>query len=167
MVIEFVRLNLISCADIVRLHNDQQVLRHLPLAGEKFDIATSRKWIESKEQQWREHGIGPLAIQIDGQFAGWGGFQMELGNADLALVLFPVYWGKGVVICRMFIRKAFEEYNLESITALLPVSRTKTKGMQRLGFKPEGAVDIEGHQFIRYRLLKKDARPHAIDEGDM
>lgn len=34
-----------------------------------------------------------LGFFVDGQFAGWGGLQQEDGDADLALVLHPDYWG--------------------------------------------------------------------------
>ena len=49
---------------------------------------------------WDEHGYGPWAFIINGEFAGWGGLQPEQGEADFALVLHPDFWGweKGFII---------------------------------------------------------------------
>jgi hypothetical protein len=47
---------------------------------------------------------------------------------------------------------AFEEMGFESVTILFPPTRTRVKGILRLGFKPDGEVEISGERFIRYRL---------------
>jgi RimJ/RimL family protein N-acetyltransferase len=67
------------------------------------------------------HGYGPWAFLVDNKFAGWGGLQYENGDADLALVLHPQYWGFGKKIFNQIIRRAFNEMGMESITILLPL----------------------------------------------
>jgi hypothetical protein len=109
--------------------------------------------VASKEAQWKINGYGPWGILVNDEFAGWGGFQEEMGEADLCLVLSPDCWGYGKRICQKFIKVAFEEMNLASITALLPPSRSRTNGMLRLGFKPDGQVEVSGTIFFRFRLL--------------
>jgi ribosomal-protein-alanine N-acetyltransferase len=89
---------------------------------------------------------------IDGKFAGWGGLQYEDGDADLGLVLYPDYWGTGKIIYEEIIRRAFGEMGLESVTILFPPSRTRVKGILRLGFQLDGEVELYGEQFIRYKL---------------
>jgi [ribosomal protein S5]-alanine N-acetyltransferase len=42
---------------------------------------------------------------------------------------------------------------LESVTILFPPTRTRIKGILRLGFQEDGEVEIEGERFIRYRLF--------------
>lgn len=106
-----------------------------------------------KEAQWALNGYGPWAFFVDGQFAGWGGLQQEDGDADLALVLHPDYWGLGRVIFDEIVRRAFQEMGLASITLLLPLTRTRIKGILRLGFCLDAEVDIDGTPFSRYRLL--------------
>lgn len=150
--IEFVHLSDLAPTDIVELHNDSKVLRHLPLADGAFDVLQCQQWIEDKEAQWQANGYGPWGILINGEFAGWGGLQKEKGEADLGLVLSPDYWGYGKRICKMIIEIAFEEMNLASITALLPLSRSRTNGMLRLGFQPDGQVVVSGSIFYRFRL---------------
>jgi hypothetical protein len=41
------------------------------------------------------------------------------------------------------------------VTILLPPSRTRVKGVLRLGFVPDGEVDIDGERFVRYRLWRE------------
>ena len=152
MNLQLTRLSKITIADIIALHTDAQVIRHMPLAGGAFGEAECAAWVADKERLWETHGYGPWAFLVDGRFAGWGGLQPEEGEADLALVLFPRYWGHGRTICREIIKRAFGEMSLASITALLPVSRVRTGGMRRLGFEVEGEVSLAGETFVRYRL---------------
>lgn len=159
---ELVRLSDIAPAAIVALHNNPRVLRHLPLAGARFDESECRAWVQNKEAQWGTNGYGPWGILIDGAFAGWGGLQQETGDADLALVLAPEYWGHGQAICRKIISIAFAEMGLASITALLPPSRARTHGMLRLGFHADGQAEISGSVFHRYRRW---APGHAPDRS--
>lgn len=73
--------------------------------------------------------------------------QPEEGEVDLGLVFHPDYWGYGKAI-----RRAFEEMGLQSVTILFPPTRTRIKGILRLGFQLDGDVEIAGERFIRYRL---------------
>lgn len=156
-VITFGFLREVPISDLIDLHTDPRVLRHLPLAREQFDKAACRKWLAGKEGMWAAHGYGPWAIFVDGAFAGWGGLQPENGDADLALVLAAAYWGNGAVLCRKMLRVAFDEMGLESVTALLPLGRVRAKGMQRLGFQHDGQINMAGVEFYRYRCGAPDA----------
>ncbi len=153
-MIAFKRLSEIDDTDIVALMNDPRVRRQMPLTNNTFSEADARKFVAAKERLWGEHGYGPWAFVVDGQFAGWGGLQPEQGDADLALVLHPHFWGMGKRIYDEIIRRAFGDIGVESITILFPPSRTRIKGIFRLGFKPDGDVVIGGERFLRYRLHK-------------
>jgi [ribosomal protein S5]-alanine N-acetyltransferase len=152
MSLKLIRLSEVELADIIALHNDPRVLRHMPLAGAPFGEFECRRWVESKEAQWTANGYGPWGILIDNGFAGWGGLQLEAGDADLALVLSPEYWGHGRAICREITRIAFDEMGLQSVTALLPPRGARLNGMVRFGFQADGQVEISGSMFYRYRL---------------
>jgi len=106
---------------------------------------------------WTDFGYGPWAFYVDDAFVGWGGLQSEDGDADLAMVLHPDYWGLGKSIYIKIIGQAFGEMGLDSITILLPQTRTKVKGLLSLGFHKEGEVQIQSVPFVRYRLLKKSS----------
>ena len=152
MRIEFGHLSDIDVAEIIALHAHPLVRRHMPLSDGDFGEAECREWVQCKEGQWQEHGYGPWAFMLDGKFAGWGGFQCEGGELDLALVLHPHYWGMGRRIYDEIIRRAFGEMGFESVTILLPPSRARVRANLRLGFQRDGDVELLHQRFIRYRL---------------
>lgn len=156
MKLEFKRLKEIDYAKIVALNTNTLVRRQMPLSNDQFDENACRKWVEEKEKQWELYGYGPWAFIIDGSFAGWGGFQCENSDADLGLVLHPTRWGNGKVIYNELIRRAFDEMGFESVTILLPPTRTRIKGILKLGFQPDGEVEIQSQRFFRYRLYAPD-----------
>src|SRR5215203_5910025 len=84
--------------DMINLANDPLVRRHMPLSSGTFDEADYERFVADKERLWEEHGYGPWAFFVDGKFAGWGSLQPEDGDADVALVLNPDYWGTGRAI---------------------------------------------------------------------
>ena len=154
MKIEFKRLSEVALSAIVELMNNQLVRRQMPLTTDNFDEADCKRFITAKEQLWIEHGYGPWAFVIDGQFGGWGGLQPENGEADLALVLHPNYWGAGKRIYNEIVNRAFGEMGFKTLTVLLPPTRKKIKGLFKLGFKVDGELKIGDESFIRYRLEK-------------
>lgn len=85
-------------------------------------------------------------------FAGWGGLQYEDGDADFALVLHPDYWGYGKSIFKVIMQNAFTDLGLDSITILLPYTRTNLKAIFQLGFEYDGDVTYDGVAFQRFRL---------------
>lgn len=154
MTVEFQPLAEIDKAELIDLLNHPLVRRHMPLAKGTFGEEEYRAFLEAKEKMWAEHGYGPWAFVLDDRFIGWGGLQYEEGEADLAIVLHPDYWGAGRVIYEKVIESAFSEMGLESITALLPPSRTRIKGMMKLGFVQEGEKILDGERFLSFRLFR-------------
>lgn len=153
MGIEFKRLSEVAPQDIIEQMNNPRLREHMPLAQGRFTEEDCAGFVRGKESLWEEYGYGPWAFVVDGEFAGWGGLQPEEGDADLALVLHPNYWGWGKRIYDQIIERAFGEMGFESITALLPPSRTRVGGMLRAGFQRDGELDVGGERFIRYRLF--------------
>lgn len=149
------RLTEVDRKDVIALMNDPRVRRHMPLAKEPFGDAAYEAFVAAKERIWAEHGYGPWAFVVDGRFAGWGGIQPEQGEADLGLVLHPDYWGLGRRLYDEILRFAFEERGLESVTVLLPPTRTRLRGLARLGFEADGEVQVGGERFLRFRLLRR------------
>lgn len=65
-----------------------------------------------------------MGFFVDDNFAGWGGLRPEGGDADLALVLHPDYWVTGRAICEEIVACAFGEMGFDSVTVLLPPTRS-------------------------------------------
>jgi RimJ/RimL family protein N-acetyltransferase len=152
MSLEFKQLKEAPTTAIIDLMNNPLVRRQMPLLKGEFTEAHCKAFIKTKEQLWLKDGYGPWAFFVEGNFAGWGGLQNEDGEADLALVLHPRYWGLGKKIYQKVIEKAFGEMKLPSLTILFPPTRTRVSAILRLGFKAEGEQFINNQRFIRYRL---------------
>ena len=150
--IAFIRLTEVDPEAIMELVNDAAVRRHLPLARGHFGPAECEKFVAAKERIWKENGYGPWAFVIADEFIGWGGLQPEGDDVDVGLVLRRSYWGAGRGLYKRIIAYAFGELGLGSVIALLPPSRTRVAGMQRLGFRRDGEVVLEDERFLRYRL---------------
>jgi RimJ/RimL family protein N-acetyltransferase len=151
MSFDWIDLADVPMAELIALHRDPRVLRHLPLATGAFDAATCRAWVADKAAMWRAHGFGVRGIRIDGRFAGWGGLQPEAGQVGLALVLAPPFWGHGRAICNALLAWAFDELGLASVDVLLPPSRGRLQALPRLGFERVDAVRLAGRRFLRFR----------------
>ena len=150
----FKQLTEIEKSDLMDLMNHPLVRRQMPLLNGDFDETACDRFIATKEKLWIEHGYGPWAFIIDGKFAGWGGVQPENDMAELALVLHPDYWGMGKKLYYKIIRFAFVQMNLPSVNVLFPPTRTRVKGLLKLGFQEDGIVHFGNKKFIRYSLLR-------------
>lgn len=152
--IEFRRLPEVDPAAIIALMNDPAVRRHMPLARGDFDAARCASFVAAKERLWAAHGYGPWAFLVNGEFAGWGGLQPEGADIDIGLVLHPRFWGVGRRLYAGFVETAFADLGATSVIIMLPPSRTRVAGVRRLGFQPDGEVDVAGARFVRYRLTR-------------
>lgn len=141
----------IPASDWLVLLNHPDVIRHMPLADGSWTEASALDWAKGKDAQWHQNGYGPWAIRIDDLFAGWGGFQEEPDGADLALVLLPQFWGHGAELFRGFMGRRIA-LGIGSVSILLPPSRSRVKGLARLGFVADGELDYEGQRFMKFRI---------------
>ena len=131
--------------------NCEKVIAHLPLLKSKFDLVMCEKFLKSKKELWDKDGIGPWAIYIDDCFSGWGGFQRENNEYDLALILAPNYWGYGMKVFRLIIRKAKCIKKIDSFTVLIPQTRSHYRALEKFGFIEEGYYMINNVSFIKLR----------------
>jgi ribosomal-protein-alanine N-acetyltransferase len=152
--IEFVRLPEVPVEDVVELLNERRLSRHMPL-NQSFTAESAAAWVAAKDGQWKTHGYGPWAVLMDGEFAGWAGFQREEDGADFALVLAPAYWGQGAVITRAALDRGVGELGLDEAVIALPFTRNPARVVARFGFVPAGEVTYGGATFRQYRLTRQ------------
>jgi [ribosomal protein S5]-alanine N-acetyltransferase len=158
----FARLPEIDTDAVTALLNEPRNARHMPLLGEPFSAEATVRWVQDKDAQWEANGYGPWAILIDGEFAGWGGFQAEPDGADFALVLHPRFWGRGRLVARRALDHAFDEWGLDHVLIALPLTRTADRVVERWGFEPAGETSFEGIPFRRYRLERRRWRESGL-----
>ena len=157
--IAFVRLSEVPLAAVIELLNEPRNTRHMPLAG-TFDQASAAEWVAAKDGQWGTNGYGPWAVLLDGEFAGWAGFQREDNGADFALVLSPPYWGHGAEITTAALDRGFAELGLDEVIIALPFTRRPDRVVARFGFVPDGEVTYDGAAFRQYRLTRTVWQSH-------
>ncbi len=148
----FARLPDISPDEIVAHMSDPRVVEHMPLVDGPWDRCVCDAFVQAKEACWRRDGLGHWAILCDGRYAGWGGFQKEGDAWDFGLVLRPDRFGLGARITRKAIAFARADGRIPAATFLLPPSRKRLGGLERLGAKFVGTVAYAGHTFLKYRL---------------
>ena len=153
--IELVRLTEVPLAAVASLLNEPRNARHMPLAGERFTEESAAAWVRAKDGQWASNGYGPWAVLVNGEFAGWGGFQREESGADFALVLSPEHWGRGAEITRTALDRGFGELGLDAVVIALPYTRSPDRVVARFGFAPDGEVSYGGSAFRQYRLTRQ------------
>jgi RimJ/RimL family protein N-acetyltransferase len=141
----------INASDWLSLLNHPNVVRHMPLTDGRWTASAVAEWTREKDAQWDRNGYGPWAIKIDGVFAGWGGFQREDNEADLALVLHPDFWGQGGAVLRALLARR-AGLGIQTVSVLLPPSRTRLRGLSRLGFVSAGEWIYAGQRFLKFVL---------------
>jgi RimJ/RimL family protein N-acetyltransferase len=156
MKVRFSRLVEVATEQVMNLLNDPGIARHMPLAGDRFDEAATRQWVESKDSQWERNGYGPWAIYVADEFAGWCGFQQENAEPDFAMVLRPKFWGAGQRIYLKALATGFQDFGYESIVVTLPPTRKVRRVLQHLGFRNDGETEHWGEGFLRFRLSRAD-----------
>lgn len=158
MKIEFSRLSLVSPCVIAAHMSDPRMAEHMPLLTRPWDINTARAFVAAKEDRWRRDGLGHWAILFDGQYVGWGGFQLDSGEWDYGLVLTPDAFGLGPRITRNALDFARSDSRIAAVTFLLPPSRRHVAALTRLGARAVGEVGYGGATFRKFRLQTTDLR---------
>ncbi len=150
--ITFTRLPEIEPDDIVAHMCDPRVGEHMPLLTSEWDRAAVAEFVAAKEERWARDGLGHWAILVNGDYAGWGGFQKEGDEWDYGLVLKPEWFGLGTRISRKAIEFAMADERIPFITFLLPPSRRNLRALDRLGARFVDEVKHDGARFFKYRL---------------
>ena len=78
---------------------------------------------------------------------GWGKFQPNQNQAELALVIHPSWWVWDKECFQKFIEHNSYSY-LGQVTVLLPESRRNLRGMEQLSFHQKNVTFIDGNCFF-------------------
>jgi ribosomal-protein-alanine N-acetyltransferase len=152
--VDLVRLTDVPLEAVQTLLNEPRLRRHMPLSSDMSREETAA-WVRDKDSQWERNGYGPWAVLLDGEFAGWAGFQAEPTGADFALVLLPQHWGSGLAVARRALDRGFGELGLTEVLISLPFSRSPDRVVARLGFVPTGVTEHGELTFREYRLARE------------
>lgn len=118
-----------------------------PRVMEFFPALLSREETEAMwariHSHFADHGFGPWAMEVDGEFAGSLGlkwisrFETHFTPCvELGYRMRPEFWGRGLATegGRAALRYGFEQLGLDEIVAYtLPVNRRSRRVMEKLG----------------------------------
>jgi len=150
--ITFTRLSSVSPEELVTHMSDPRIAAHMPLLTCNWDGNRIAAFVATKEARWTRDGLGHWALQADGAYAGWGGFQKEGDEWDFGLVLKPTRFGLGPMIAKQMLAFAWADERVSVVTFLLPPTRTKLGALERIGAERVGDVVYEGVRFMKFRL---------------
>ena len=151
--IDLARLTDISPATLTAHMQDPFLAVHMPLLrGVDWTEATTEQWVAAKEAAWARDGLGHWAFLADGRYVGWGGFEREGDDWDFGLVLTRDAVGLGTKIAAAALAFARQDPRMTSVTFLLPPTRRHFGALTRMGAYRDGAVEVAGETFLRFRL---------------
>jgi RimJ/RimL family protein N-acetyltransferase len=141
---------------------DPEVMRHL---GEGKPLSRPEAWrqLALMVGHWQLRGYGMWAVEErdTGRFAGrvgcwnpegWPGFEIgwTLGRA---------FWGKGYATeaARAALRIAFQDLGQPRIISLIrPANVRSVRVAERLGERPQGTTEVNGHEALVYGLIREE-----------
>ncbi|PWE28403.1 GNAT family N-acetyltransferase [Maritimibacter sp. 55A14] len=153
--ITLARLPDIPLQVLVEHMSDPRVAEHMPLLKDAWNRDIAADFVAAKEACWHRDGLGHWAILADNRYLGWGGFQMEGGEWDFALVLKPDAFGLGARIARKALAFARADARISVVTFLLAPSRRNLRALERLGATFVAEVEYAGAPFLKYRMEMK------------
>ena len=129
-----------------------EVVRHM--ASDGISKSDCDNIISETEAHWKKYNIGSWAVEKDSNIIGWAGFKIwEENEFELLIVLGPNSWGLGRKIYTALISLAREEFNLNSLTIILPDTRKSFEFIvKKAGFKHVSSESYNGESFQKFIL---------------
>lgn len=149
-----------DAAAFFALNGDPEVMR---LTGEPLlaSVEEARAAIAAYPD-FETVGFGRWAcvLRESGAVIGFCGLKLlpELDEVDVGYRFLPEYWGQGLATeaCRASLAYGFDVLGLTRIIALvLPVNGASIRVLEKVGMRPEGTMEYDGQQALRY-VLERD-----------
>lgn len=131
-------------------------------------IEQSQQMIEFIQKQYKENGVGRLAVieKSTNTLIGWGGLKYltsEINGMknvyELGYRFLPEYWGKGYATetARAALNYAFNEIKTDVVYAMAVTENTgSNRVLQKLGFEELGTFLDDSDLCYWYRLKKEN-----------
>jgi RimJ/RimL family protein N-acetyltransferase len=134
----------------------QRWLRPPPLPP--FDPETTWRVLRDDMAHWDEHGFGPWALRVDGEYAGRGGLGWTViddePNVELAWAIHPDHQGQGLAteVGRAAIEMARDNGVPLVIAVTMPNNVASQRVMQKLGMTFDRNTQKAGLPHVFYEL---------------
>jgi [ribosomal protein S5]-alanine N-acetyltransferase len=149
-----------------RLRSETDVIRYtreIPIES----IAAAREAIIAYPD-FETTGFGRWAcvLKSTGQVIGFCGLKYlpELDAVDIGYRLLPEFWGQGLATeaCRATLAFGFETIKLNEIIGLvMPENKASIRVMEKVGMTPEGLIQYDGDDAIKYSMKQDTFFKHS------
>jgi RimJ/RimL family protein N-acetyltransferase len=145
-------------ADLITLHLDPRVMRHL---GGVRSPETTRAYLTANLEHWDRFGFGLWVLRTrDGEFAGRAGIRHMVVEAvfevGVAYTFQRDLWGKGLAteITETLVDLGFTKWHLPSLVSAVEVQNIASRRvLEKCGFTLERLVIYEGEDCVFYRRV--------------
>lgn len=155
-------------ADVDRMFlmdSDPEVMKYLGTPVK--NIEESREIIRMIQKQYKENGVGRLAVieKKSGLFIGWSGLKLltipvngYVNTLDLGYRYIPEFWGKGYAMeaAKLSLDYGFNELNTDAVYAYADYGNTGSNHiLRKLGFEKNGEFMESGVLCFWYELKRE------------
>ncbi|CAM2915433.1 GNAT family N-acetyltransferase [Chryseobacterium flavum] len=155
-------------ADVDRMFlmdSDPEVMKYLGTPVK--NIEESREIIRMIQKQYKENGVGRLAVieKKSGLFIGWSGLKLltipvngYVNTLDLGYRYIPEFWGKGYAMeaAKLSLDYGFNELNTDAVYAYADSGNTGSNHiLRKLGFEKNGEFMESGVLCFWYELKRE------------
>lgn len=151
-------LDQVSVEALWRLLSDPRLAKHMPLHDSSITQDWVEQWVQAKTSQWNHPAAGPWAIVAADDVIGWGGYQPDGDQVELALVLAPTAWGMGLDIVEEINQCWNDVGDSRPRLMYLPKSRRSELLAQRWNLEVLGETEVLGAQFT---IVALDSAPRS------
>jgi RimJ/RimL family protein N-acetyltransferase len=109
------------------------------------------------------YGRWGCVLKHDQSIIGFCGLKYlsDLDEVDLGYRFLPEHWGKGYATeaCRASVTFGFDVLNLDHIIGLvLPENVASIRVLQKVGMRPDGEINYDGHCALRFVVNRDELR---------
>jgi RimJ/RimL family protein N-acetyltransferase len=153
------RLHEVHLADLVALHLDPEVSRHL---GGVRSAEATKTYLAINMAHWDRHGFGLWALRTQtGELAGRAGLRhIVVDGADeveIAYTLTRSLWGQGLAseIAGALTRIGLARLELPSLVGVVSAGNAAScRVLEKSGFARERSTSYRGDDVVVYRILR-------------
>ncbi|WP_370140776.1 MULTISPECIES: GNAT family N-acetyltransferase [unclassified Bradyrhizobium] len=153
------RLREADLADLVALHLDPEVSRHL---GGVRSAETTKKYLDVNMAHWDRYGFGLWALRTsDGSFAGRAGLRHilvdDIDEIEIAYAFTRDLWGQGLAgeIATTMTRIGLSQLALTSVVGIVHVGNGASRRvLEKSNYLPERSTNRHGEDVVIYRIRR-------------
>lgn len=153
------RLDVEDLPHVDAMHTDDRSMA--PIGGTRTP-EHSAAYLDAALKHWDTFGFGMYLLFDDGRLAGRAGIKRDGADLELAYILLPEWWGRGlataVVRCLLTMCAASEIDARRVVAYTRHDNLASRRVMEKVGLDYAGEVERGGHPCVRYSSPLENVR---------